>query len=229
MSRDSGWAVRAGTLMAALFTSFSCLASWAETIVTPSLMLVINSRCEEGVVGCEDMTLTMVVRQTGETVLGVGRALHVRLADGSPGAFSGYQFLMGGGDKDAKTHVTLDPSNMVRLAVNGTIVLSEQGEPYSDGGVVPRSKPVEVPVAVSYRSGLLANGLVATFKNISGSAIAVTAEIVRPSTGRRQAFELVINGGGIREIGELEGWAFVSGDIVTVSQGGSGPKSVRIP
>lgn len=76
----------------------------------------------------------------------------------------------------------------------------------------------EVDVLVSFRKALLSNGNVAGVKNTSGNAVAVTVEISRPSSGAKRVYELTIDPGQTTEIGEREGWAFISGDKIQISQ-----------
>lgn len=76
----------------------------------------------------------------------------------------------------------------------------------------------EIPVDVSFRKALLSSGDVASFRNRSSRSIAVTASIERPSSGQSRIFDLTLDPGHTKEIGEREGWAFVSGDTVTLTQ-----------
>jgi hypothetical protein len=76
----------------------------------------------------------------------------------------------------------------------------------------------EVEVLVSFRKALLSNGNVAKFKSIAGTTIAIQLEIVRASTSASKTVELTIDPGQSVEIGEREGWAFISGDTIKVNQ-----------
>ena len=76
----------------------------------------------------------------------------------------------------------------------------------------------EVSVRIGFRKALLSSGNVAAFTNTSGQAIAIDAEIERPSSAQRRTFSLTLDPGQTKEIGEREGWAFLSRDIITVSQ-----------
>lgn len=76
----------------------------------------------------------------------------------------------------------------------------------------------EVDVQVSFRKAILSNGNVVGMKNTAGSTIAIRAEISRPSSGSKRTYELTIDRGQTTEIGEREGWAFISGDTVRISQ-----------
>jgi uncharacterized iron-regulated protein len=75
----------------------------------------------------------------------------------------------------------------------------------------------EVPVAVSFRKAMLGSGSVATVKNISAQSIAVTITAARPNANEQRSFQQVIDGQQTTEIGHVEGWAFVKGDVVQVS------------
>jgi hypothetical protein len=74
----------------------------------------------------------------------------------------------------------------------------------------------DLPISVSVRNAIFSTGLVVTLKNTSASDLAVTGEIRRPGAPS-QTRELVISANGVREIGEREGWAFVVGDSIVLS------------
>lgn len=76
----------------------------------------------------------------------------------------------------------------------------------------------EVEVRVSFRKALLSSGNVAGLKNTSGITIAVIAEVSRPSSGSKRTYEFTLDPNQTAEIGEREGWAFVSGDKIEISQ-----------
>jgi hypothetical protein len=74
----------------------------------------------------------------------------------------------------------------------------------------------DLPVSVSVRHAIFGAGLVVALKNTSPSDLAVTGEFRRPGAAS-QTRELVIPANGAREIGEREGWAFVVGDTIVLS------------
>lgn len=78
----------------------------------------------------------------------------------------------------------------------------------------------EVQVSVSFRKALLNAGNVAMIKNNSGQTIAISVEISRPASYQSRRFDLTLDHGRSKEIGAIEGWAFVPGDIVTIQQAG---------
>jgi hypothetical protein len=75
----------------------------------------------------------------------------------------------------------------------------------------------EVPVSIRFRPVIFGNGYYASITNRSGQAIDISIVIERPRSGKTKNLEIVIDGSGTKEIGEDEGWAFMSGDSVTVS------------
>lgn len=83
----------------------------------------------------------------------------------------------------------------------------------------------EPTVLVSFRKAFLGSGGVATIKNTSSQPIAVSLVAERSSTSQRRPFDLTIDGGLVKEIGEREGWAFLAGDTLKVSQPGHKPLS----
>lgn len=76
----------------------------------------------------------------------------------------------------------------------------------------------EVQVRVSFRKAFLSSGNVAGIANASNQTIAVTANVDRPSSGQTRSFSLTIDPGQTKEIGEREGWSFISGDVITIAQ-----------
>jgi hypothetical protein len=78
----------------------------------------------------------------------------------------------------------------------------------------------EVTADLSFRSAMMGSGLVAKITNSSGVSTPFTIEAKRPSTGQSKSFDVVLDSGGMSEIGHSEGWPFIDGDIVTVSQPG---------
>lgn len=85
--------------------------------------------------------------------------------------------------------------------------------------VINEASQPEVSVKVGFRPALISSGNVAVISNNSNQAIAITIRISRSST-RSRIYETVLDGGATKEIGELEGWAFIAGDTVTVEQDG---------
>ncbi len=76
----------------------------------------------------------------------------------------------------------------------------------------------EVDVRVGFRKALLSSGQVAGVTNSSGGTIAIGIEIARSSSGAKRNYEFTLDAGQNAEIGEREGWAFISGDTLSVSQ-----------
>jgi hypothetical protein len=77
----------------------------------------------------------------------------------------------------------------------------------------------EVPVSVRFRAALIGSGYIAVISNNSGRSIAIKIKISRSSV-ERKTYETVLDGGASKEIGEDEGWAFVSGDAISIEQDG---------
>ncbi len=84
----------------------------------------------------------------------------------------------------------------------------------------------EVQVQVSMRKGLIASGNVAGFRNTSDQIIAITAEVERPTSGLKKAFAITLDPHQTKELGGLEGWEFVPGDTIHITQAGHKPTIV---
>lgn len=87
----------------------------------------------------------------------------------------------------------------------------------------------EVPVRVTFRKAVIANGHVATFMNLSGQPITITADISKPNASQARRVDMTLDPGRKKEIGEREGWAFVAGDTVRVSQADHKPLTFTAP
>jgi len=74
----------------------------------------------------------------------------------------------------------------------------------------------DLPISVSIRHAIFSAGLVVALRNTSPSDLALTGEFRRPGAAPQQR-EMVIPANGVREIGEREGWAFVLGDSIVLS------------
>jgi len=85
-----------------------------------------------------------------------------------------------------------------------------------------------VPVKVSTVKPLFADGLAVQIRNATDKTIAITLSVVRPSSGNKKDYELTIDGGVGKNIGQSEGWAFVSGDKVTITQPDHKPLELTI-
>lgn len=76
----------------------------------------------------------------------------------------------------------------------------------------------EAEVLLTFRKAFLSSGYVGIFTSLARRPIAVTAEIARPGSGQTTRLEMALDPNSKKELGEREGWAFVSGDTVTISQ-----------
>jgi hypothetical protein len=86
----------------------------------------------------------------------------------------------------------------------------------------------EATVLLSMRKALVSSGNVATIKNTSAQTIGISVVATRPASNQRKGFEMVLDSQQTKEIGEREGWAFISGDVVTVEQSGHKPRSLTV-
>jgi hypothetical protein len=86
----------------------------------------------------------------------------------------------------------------------------------------------DVPVKLSTSKGIVASGYVLQVQNTSDKTIAISLSVERPSDGKTKVYELTLDGGVFKRIGELEGWAFITGDKVKVAQSEHKPLEVSI-
>ena len=76
-----------------------------------------------------------------------------------------------------------------------------------------------LPVEVSFHVGEPGTGFVAHFENTSTATMRLTVEPRRARTGEYGRVELTIPADSSAELSEKQGWAFHSGDTLTVSSG----------
>ncbi len=86
-------------LISSLFIALLLLPSAAyaeQTLTTPHFTVVLSENCEEGVVGCDDVTYQGTNRKTGKTITLQGTTNMVMCADGvTPCHIGNYTFNNG--------------------------------------------------------------------------------------------------------------------------------------
>jgi hypothetical protein len=86
-----------------------------------------------------------------------------------------------------------------------------------------------LPVEVSFRVGDPGTGFVAHFENQSTATLRLSVEPRRARTGEYGRLELTIPAESSAELAEKQGWAFRSGDTLTVTSGDFRPVSLAVP
>jgi hypothetical protein len=86
-----------------------------------------------------------------------------------------------------------------------------------------------MPIEVNYRKAMLANGLVAIFKNDSTRNLSVLATFENPTLHQKKSFRVDLGPGGSKEVGHLEGWNFESGDLITLEHNDYSTLRVKFP
>lgn len=132
--------------------------------------------------------------------------------------------------QDSRTQLERKDTEIATLKAQLDKVVSEANTKITDANVrykvlaeestqkLQLANQPEVSVRIGFRKALLRSGNVAVITNTSGQAIAINAEIERPSSTLRRSFSLTLDPGQTKEIGEREGWAFIPRDVVTISQ-----------
>lgn len=91
------------------------------------------------------------------------------------------------------------------------------------------NKLPELPIEVGYREALLGSGLVGEFKNTSNKHLSVRVTMENPTMNSKKTVRLDIAPNELREIGHMEGWAFASGDVITISHDGYKNLKIKMP
>jgi hypothetical protein len=101
------------------------------------------------------------------------------------------------------------------LIAVGALVVVAIGDKYFHKSPTIAAKPA-LPVEVGFRKALLANGLVAIFRNISFRELSILATFTNPTMKETKTFRLDLAPNSPKQFGHLEGWNFESGDIITL-------------
>lgn len=91
------------------------------------------------------------------------------------------------------------------------------------------SRKPPLPVGVRYRQAMLGHGLVATFRNTSTQQLLFVVEVKNPTLDSSKTFQLNIAPGMVQEIGYAEGWAFSSGDLISIANAAYEPLKATVP
>ena len=91
------------------------------------------------------------------------------------------------------------------------------------------SRKPPLPVGVRYRQAMLGHGLVAAFRNTSTQQLLFVVEVKNPTINGSKTFQLNIAPGMVQEVGYAEGWAFSSGDIISVANAVYEPLKATVP
>lgn len=120
------------------------------------------------------------------------------------------------------------PGSKVKIGMASTLVVVQEYAVSFDDAADVQVKP-NMPIQVTYRASLLGEGYVGVFTNQSSRLLAVMVTAQNPSFGRQQNFRLDVPPNQSREIGHLEGWTFVSGDLITVTHAEYASITTKIP
>lgn len=106
---------------------FSALLQ-AETLTTPSYVITITNKCEEGVVGCDDIRYIGVNRKNKQSISLKGRDLMHYCPDDqgdgpgkTPCRHMGYEF------KNGKTNYLITDDGRLEVRRGSKLLLQEQG------------------------------------------------------------------------------------------------------
>jgi hypothetical protein len=102
---------------------------------------------------------------------------------------------------------------------NLTVQLAKANQEIAKGNQeIAKASLPEATVDISFRQAMMGSGAVAVISNTSNENIPIAVSITRQSTGQSKKYDFVMNARSTKEVGHMEGWAFVSGDVIAVSQ-----------
>jgi hypothetical protein len=87
----------------------------------------------------------------------------------------------------------------------------------------------ELPISLAYRENRSGRGYIVQVHNTSQKHLAVLVELDNPTLDQQSSVPLQLAPGEIQEIGEAQGWTFVSGESIRVRQEGYKPATLTIP
>jgi hypothetical protein len=86
----------------------------------------------------------------------------------------------------------------------------------------------QVPVSVSFRKSLINEGLVAVLSNETSSSVKIVVQLANSTTKESKQEVLLLDALGSKEIGWLQGWAFVPGETLAIQLDGYATKVVKV-
>jgi hypothetical protein len=86
-----------------------------------------------------------------------------------------------------------------------------------------------LPILVQYRRAVLNPSLVADFSNQSNRDLLILATFENPTLNEMKKWEISLAPNATREIGHLEGWAFHSGDKITLHHADYADEKITLP
>ena len=92
-----------------------------------------------------------------------------------------------------------------------------------------KARPPALEVRIEMRNSQMKRGLVAKLSNTSSKQLTVIVTTWNPTTRQQGRFDRLIAPGTTIEIGHREGWAFASGDRLTLRSSGFEDKQYTVP
>lgn len=110
--------------LSAMFLCLFSVVANAESLTTPSYEIVVEWKCGEGYVSCDNIEFSVTNKIDGSTNTYIGKSNHSVCADGvTPCKFQGYEFNIG------KANYSLYMRGHIEVVNNkNEVVLSEKGE-----------------------------------------------------------------------------------------------------
>jgi hypothetical protein len=91
------------------------------------------------------------------------------------------------------------------------------------------SEKSRVPFTVTYRNALTGPGYVCVFTNRSDRALTVVATFENPTLKKTTTKTILLKPSELSEVGYAEGWAFSSGDTITLKNADYADLLIHIP
>lgn len=102
---------------------FSAGVRAEQTLTTPTFTVTLKENCEEGVVGCDDVTYHGKNRKTSRTITLKGKTNMVMCKDGeTPCHVGNYEF------KSGTVIYTVYPNGTLTVSKSGRLLINESGK-----------------------------------------------------------------------------------------------------
>jgi len=144
-------------------------------------------------------------------------------------AAAGFFFYQAGERADAEAAATAGAQQVKAELVRAKTRVRELEQELAAEKTELASALKTLPVDVGFRVGEPGAGFVAHFENQSTAPMRLVVEPRRARTGEYGRIELTIPAAGSAEVAEKQGWAFRSGDTLTVTSDDFRPVSLAVP
>lgn len=131
-------------------------------------------------------------------------------------------------DKRSRWPVALGVLVLAGCLVGGFVLYQQQRLAEQERLLLEARKP-DLPIRVTYRNAFTGPGLVAVFHNDSNQMVEVVASFSSAGVNATQSWRLVLSPNSRQDFGYREGWAFVPGQHIRLTNTAYRPFETIVP